>query len=116
MGRCILEAVSVRRRLALVVPVQLTIAVNDELVQTTVLLIGTKLTVGASGRKACTGLVSKRILVAPAFLSLALVRVWVAERDGVAVRSELVCSDLKPVAGHRACAAFPYGAGVDKGG
>lgn len=48
----------------------------------------------------------------PAFLLLALARVWVAEREGVAVGSEFVRSNLKPVIVYRACTALPYVPGV----
>jgi hypothetical protein len=94
----------------------LAITADGELVLTIVLFVGTKLTFTAPRRKVCAGGVSEGKLVAPASSFLTLVRVWVAEREGVAVGGEFVRSNLKPVVVDRACAAHLYVAGVDERG
>ena len=74
------------------------------------------MTFTASRRKVRAGGVSKGKLFAPASSFLALVRVWVAEREGVAVGEELICPKLEPVVVDRAITTHRYFAGVDEGG
>lgn len=91
------------------------ITVDGELILTSVLFIGAKLTIDASRREVRAGGISKGKLVASAFLFLALARVWVAECERVAVGGEFVRPELKPVVVYRTCATILYVPGVDEG-